>query len=137
MDLTNLTGIVAKSAKRVGRGYGSGKAKTAGRGTKGQKARGKVKPGFEGGQLRLIKRLPFRRGLGNSLMVTKPLAVNADRLKILPASSVINPELLLAYKIVPASYRGSIKIIGLTGDEAFTYEGVLLTKSAQAKLNLR
>ena len=55
MNLSQLPRIVTKSKKRIGRGYGSGKAKTAGRGTKGQKARGKIPGGFEGGQLPLIK----------------------------------------------------------------------------------
>ena len=57
-----------KAERRVGRGHGSGRGKTAGRGTKGQKARtgGSIHRAFEGGQTRLVKRLPFVRGLGNS-----------------------------------------------------------------------
>ena len=57
-----------KAQRRVGRGHGSGRGKTAGRGTKGQKARtgGKIHRAFSGGQTRLSKRLPFLRGLGNS-----------------------------------------------------------------------
>src|SRR5258708_13069762 len=57
-----------KPERRVGRGHGSGRGKTAGRGTKGQKARtgGKINRAFSGGQTRLSKRLPFLRGLGNS-----------------------------------------------------------------------
>ncbi|OLD64171.1 MAG: 50S ribosomal protein L15, partial [Chloroflexi bacterium 13_1_20CM_50_12] len=57
-----------KREKRIGRGHGSGRGKTAGRGTKGQKARtgGKIHRAFNGGQTRLSKRLPFLRGLGNS-----------------------------------------------------------------------
>lgn len=65
IDLAHLPKLRGKQgkAKRIGRGYGSGKGgHTVGRGQKGQKARRKVKPGFEGGQLPLGKRLPVRRG---------------------------------------------------------------------------
>lgn len=62
MNLAQLPTIVHRSKKRLGRGHGSGKVKTAGRGTKGQKARGRMPIGFEGGQLPLIKRLPLLRG---------------------------------------------------------------------------
>src|SRR5260370_30894324 len=57
-----------KTKRRVGSGHGSGRGKTAGRGTKGQKARtgGHIHRAFDGGQTRLSKRLPFIRGLGNS-----------------------------------------------------------------------
>jgi len=65
MNLSTLPKIVNRSAKRVGRGYGSGKGgHTTGRGTKGQKAREKVRIFFEGTKMKksLIKRLPFQRG---------------------------------------------------------------------------
>ena len=62
MELSNLSKIVRSAKKRVGRGYGSGKGgHTTGRGAKGQKARGKVKPTFEGGQLPLARRIPRKR----------------------------------------------------------------------------
>lgn len=64
MSLSNLVKIKQKPQKRIGRGQGSGKGKTAGRGMKGQKARSQPKLGFEGGQLKLIKRLPYVRGVG-------------------------------------------------------------------------
>lgn len=65
MELNRLPELKGKRkpAKRIGRGCGSGKGgHTVGRGQKGQKARGKVSPGFEGGQLPLGKRLPVRKG---------------------------------------------------------------------------
>src|SRR3954454_25287701 len=64
MKIHELTLTAAKPRKRVGRGIGSGKGKTAGRGTKGQNSRtgGGVRPGFEGGQNPLAKRLPKKRG---------------------------------------------------------------------------
>lgn len=64
MNLNYLPKIKSKPKKRIGRGQGSGKGKTAGRGLKGQKARNRTRLGFEGGQLKLIKRLPFVRGVG-------------------------------------------------------------------------
>jgi large subunit ribosomal protein L15 len=134
MSLADLTKITDKSKKRVGRGAGSGKAKTAGRGTKGQKARGKTRAGFEGGQLPLIKRLPFRRGLGNTSHKQKPLAVNAQRLAILPANTVVTPEVLKQHGLVPVMYTGTVKVIGLTGDEKLTFEGVQLTRVAAERL---
>ena len=70
-----------KKRKRVGRGTGSGKGKTSGRGTKGQKSRtgGGVRPVFEGGQLPLVKRLPKMRGFNNRFKVYY-VAVNLDEL---------------------------------------------------------
>lgn len=67
MKLHQLTKIKTKDKKRLGRGIGSGKGKTAGRGTKGQKARGKIPQTFTGG-LSLYKKLPLRRGYGNPKM---------------------------------------------------------------------
>jgi len=63
MELNKLPKIIGKRKKRVGRGYGSGKGgHTTGRGAKGQKARSKIKPTFEGGQLSLVRRLPRKGG---------------------------------------------------------------------------
>lgn len=131
MNLSELPTIVANDKKRLGRGQGSGKAKTAGRGTKGQKARGKVRAGFEGGQLPLIKRLPFRRGLGNTSHVNKPLAINAARLSVIAAGTTITPDVLKQQGLVPMNYTGPVKIIGLTADHALTFEGVLFTRKLQ------
>lgn len=63
MELFNLSKIVERAKKRVGRGYGSGKGgHTTGRGAKGQKVRSKVRATFEGGQLSLVRRLPRMGG---------------------------------------------------------------------------
>src|SRR3989339_381794 len=64
--LSHLPKLISRRKKRLGRGHGSGKVKTSGRGTKGQKARDSIRPGFEGGQLSLIKRLPVLRGKGKN-----------------------------------------------------------------------
>ena len=83
MELSKLSKIKGQKRpkKRVGRGMGSGRGKTAGRGTKGQKARGKVNAWFEGGQLKLIKRLPFRRGIGNA-PASKAFVINVSALNV-------------------------------------------------------
>ena len=87
--------------KRVGRGHGSGKGKTAGRGTKGQKARSGpgVGRGFEGGQLPIQQRLPYKRGFTN-IYRTPWATVNLGRLEALGIEGPITPE-VLANKIEP------------------------------------
>jgi large subunit ribosomal protein L15 len=84
-----------KDRKRVGRGHGSGKGKTAGRGTKGQKARSGagVGRGFEGGQLPIQQRLPYKRGFTN-IYRTPWEIVNLGRLELLQVDGPITPEVL-------------------------------------------
>lgn len=84
-----------RSGKRVGRGHGSGKGKTAGRGTKGQKARSgrAIGRGFEGGQLPIQQRLPYKRGFTN-IQKTQWEVVNLGRLELLESDGPITPELL-------------------------------------------
>jgi large subunit ribosomal protein L15 len=84
-----------RERKRVGRGHGSGKGKTAGRGTKGQKSRSGpgVRRGFEGGQLPIQQRLPYKRGFTN-IHRTPWAVVNLGRLESLEADGPITPKLL-------------------------------------------
>lgn len=85
-----------KKRKRVGRGISAGQGKTAGRGTKGQGARqgGGPSPYFEGGQLPLVRRLPFKRGFTNIRKV-EYVEVNLDKLENLFAKNdVVSPEAL-------------------------------------------
>src|SRR5919112_3232422 len=79
--------------RRIGRGLGSGRGTTAGKGTKGQKARagGGVPAYFEGGQLPLVKRLPYRRGFKNPMRVERQ-PVNLSSLGKFSAGSVVGPE---------------------------------------------
>lgn len=114
MELHTMPQIVEKGKKRAGRGRGSGRGKTAGRGTKGQRARGKVKAGFEGGQTRLIKRLPLRRGIGNPKASKKPLVVNLKYLGSLPKGTVVDLETLVAKKIVDEKEArvSGVKVLG-------------------------
>jgi large subunit ribosomal protein L15 len=81
---------------RVGRGEAS-KGKTAGRGTKGSKARGQIAPGFEGGQMPLHRRLPKLKGFSNLRFKTTYQVVNLDRLAALyPSGGDVTPEDLVA-----------------------------------------
>jgi len=85
-----------KAKQRLGRGEGS-KGKTAGRGTKGTKARYQVPVGFEGGQVPLQRRLPKLKGFSNSLFKTEYQVVNLGRLaELFPAGSEVTPEALVA-----------------------------------------
>lgn len=113
MQLNKLPKIVTPSLKRVGRGHGSGLGKTSGRGMKGQKAREGVGLSFEGGQLRLIKRLPFKRGVGNK-SGSQTLALDISLLSSLPVGSLVNVETLVNSGIVSRSEakKRKIKILG-------------------------
>ena len=100
-----------KSRKRVGRGNGSGHGTYSGRGCKGQKSRAgfKVRPGFEGGQLPLIKRLPKKRGFIN-IFRTEYSVINIDKLNMFESGSEVTPEILLATGLVK-SLRQPVKIL--------------------------
>lgn len=97
-----------KERNRVGRGMSSGNGKTAGRGHKGQKARGKVRLGFEGGQLPLFRRLP-KRGFTN--INRKEFAiVNLDVLNRFEDGTEVTPELLIETGVV-SNAKSGIKIL--------------------------
>lgn len=115
MNLHNLTKINKKGKKRLGQGHGSGRVKTAGRGTKGQKARNKVSLSFEGGALSLIKRLPFRRGKDrNHSYKNTPVIVNIKALEFLKAGTVVDIKALVSAKIVKEEDANEygVKILG-------------------------
>lgn len=114
MEITQLPKITTRSKKRLGRGSSSGRGKTSGRGTKGQKARGKVKLGFEGGQLPLIKRLPLRRGKSRNVSLKKkPLVLNLKYLNFLKANTVVDIETLLKEKLIAKDEeKDGVKILG-------------------------
>ncbi len=99
--------------KRLGRGIGSGRGKTSGRGTKGQKARGKIPPSFIGGTLPLYKRLPFKRGKGNMKTLSHAVPVALIKLAGLPSKTIINLDFLIKEKIISKkdALRG-VKILG-------------------------
>ena len=100
-----------RARKRVGRGDGSGHGTYSGRGCKGQKSRSgySIKPGFEGGQLPLIKRLPRKCGFTN-IFRTEYSIVSINKLNIFESGSEVTPEKLVAMGIVK-SLRHPIKIL--------------------------
>lgn len=100
-----------RSRKRVGRGNGSGHGTYSGRGCKGQKSRAgcKMRPGFEGGQLPLIKRLPRKRGFVN-IFREEYSTVNIGKLNAFESGSEVTPERLVAAGLVK-SLRHPIKIL--------------------------
>lgn len=115
MKLSSLTKITKTRKKRLGQGHGSGRGKTAGRGTKGQKAKGNIPLSFEGGALTLIKRLPFMRGKGkNKSFKNGPIIVNVKVLNLLKKGTVVDIKSLIDNKIVDSGYakRYGVKILG-------------------------
>ena len=122
-----------KAKMRVGRGEAS-KGKTAGRGTKGTKARYQVPLGFEGGQMPLHRRLPKLKGFSNALFTTTYQVVNVGRLaELYPAGGDVTPESLAANGAVR---RGElVKVLG-SGDlsVALRVSAHAVSASAKAKI---
>lgn len=137
MKLHNLPSVTKTSKKRLGQGHGSGRAKTAGRGTKGQKARRTIPLYFEGGALSLIKRLPFRRGKArNNGWKQKPTIVNINVLQVLPKNSIVDINLLVIHHLVSkkeASKYG-VKILGNGGITVPLTVQVPVSKTAAKKI---
>ena len=142
MKLNSLNSKIRKTKKRLGRGIGSGKGKTSGRGHKGQKSRSGVAiKSFEGGQMPLYRRLP-KRGFKNfSNQVKKTVAVInlsniqeiLDKKKILP-NSKLNLSILQKSQIVNKRYS-KLKLLG-SGDvkEKFNVEVNFISNSAKGKI---
>ena len=109
-ELSPAPGSV-KDVKRIGRGHGSGQGKTAGKGHKGQKARsgGGVRPGFEGGQTTLARRIP-KRGF-NNIFRTEYATVNVSDLEKFVDGTVVDAELLKASGLIKKELDG-VKILG-------------------------
>jgi large subunit ribosomal protein L15 len=100
-----------RNRKRVGRGPGSGLGKTAGRGEKGQKSRSGFsrKPGFEGGQMPLHRRVP-KRGFSNYPFKKEFATVNLGRLEVFEVGTIVTPELLVKQGIVKR-LRDGLKVL--------------------------
>lgn len=112
MKLHELNTTVAKTKKRIGRGHGSGRVKTSGRGTKGQNARGTIKPDFEGGQLALTKRVPLLRGkLRNKSRKEKAFPLSVEKLSSLPKGSEVTLAELKKQHIIPGTVS-RVKLLG-------------------------
>ena len=124
----------AKDAWRKGRGAGSGNGKTAGKGHKGQNARsgGGVRPGFEGGQLPLYRKLP-KRGFKNRF-ATNYVTVNVSELNVFENGAVVDLEALLAKKIVRKGLDG-LKVLG-NGEltKKLTVKAAVFSATAKEKI---
>ncbi|SHE71529.1 50S ribosomal protein L15 [Caloramator proteoclasticus] len=123
-----------KEPKRKGRGTATGQGKTAGRGQKGQTSRsgGGVRPGFEGGQMPLHRRLP-KRGFTN-IFAKEYTEVNIEVLNKFENGTEVTPELLKEAKIVK-NVRDGIKILGEgTLTKSLTVKAHNFTKSAIEKI---
>ena len=124
----------AKDSFRRGRGPGSGNGKTAGKGHKGQNARsgGGVRPGFEGGQLPLYRKLP-KRGFHNKF-ATNYAIVNVSALNVFEDGAVVDLEALLAKKIVRKGLDG-LKVLG-NGEltKKLTVKAAVFSATAKEKI---
>jgi len=125
-----------KAPKRLGRGHGSGHGKTSGKGHKGQWARsgGGVKPGFEGGQMKIAMRIP-KRGFNNSIFATEYAIVNVrDLEKRFEECAVIDCEALIKSGLINKPLDG-IKVLG-TGEltKAFTVKAAKFSETAKTKI---
>ena len=125
-----------RAAKRVGHGDGSGHGTYSGRGCKGQKSRAgnrKMRPGFEGGQLPLIKRLPRKRGFTN-IFRKEYNRVNIGALSVFDSGSEVTPEKMLASGIIK-SLQNPVKVLA-DGDikHALTVKAHKFSASARAKI---
>lgn len=124
-----------RTSKRIGRGHGSGKGKTSGKGMMGQKARSGPGPyrTFEGGQNRLVKRMPFKRGFTNIWRIEYQV-INLESLNDWPAEVEVTPEKLLEARAVRKQSM-PIKILG-DGDfnAALTIRAHKFSVSARQKI---
>lgn len=130
-----------RRAKRVGRGYGSGKGgHTSGRGQKGQKSRSGYKParrGFEGGGMPLSRRLPKLRGFKRGFFKarTKNYVINLDQLNTFADDSVITPDKLIEAGFVRPANRFTIKILANgTLTKKLKFENISASASARKKI---
>jgi large subunit ribosomal protein L15 len=132
-QLSPAPGSVRES-KRIGRGHGSGWGKTAGKGHKGQHARSgaSIRPGFEGGQMPLQRRVP-KRGF-NNIFAAKAVAINVAALNVFENGAVVDAEALKAAGIVKNIENG-VKILGNGKlDKKLTVKVSAFSESAKEKI---
>lgn len=144
MELLTLTNIKPaegsrKSKKRVGRGIGSGHGKTSTRGQKGQHARDNIRPGFEGGQTPLYRRLPKLRGQSKGAMPLGPTRkfyaiINLSQLARFEAGATVSEAELRACGLLKGQHDG-LRVLG-NGDlaKALTIRANHFTASAKEKI---
>ena len=132
-ELSPAEGSV-REAKRIGRGHGSGQGKTAGKGHKGQKARAGhgMRPGFEGGQMPLVRRFP-KRGF-NNIFASETVAINVGDLNAFEAGAVVDAEALVKAGVIKKACDG-VKILGNGNlDKALTVKVNAYSESAKQKI---
>ena len=132
-ELSPAPGSV-REVKRIGRGHGSGQGKTAGKGHKGQKARAGrgMRPGVEGGQMPLQRRVP-KRGF-NNIFATRYAIVNLAALNKFENGAVVDTEALKAAGLVKNSYDG-VKILGNGAlEKNLTVKAAAFSESAKSKI---
>jgi large subunit ribosomal protein L15 len=126
-----------RAPKRLGRGVGSGLGKTSGKGHKGQNARsgGGVRPGFEGGQMPLIRRLP-KRGFNNKQFAKEYTTVNVSELNVFENNAVVTVENLIEKNIIKKVAPYGLKVLG-NGEltKALTVKASKFTDAAVQKIN--
>lgn len=123
-----------KDRKRVGRGHGSGWGKTSGRGQKGQKARSgsSMRPGFEGGQMPLQRRLP-KRGFKN-IFAKDIVAINLESLNRFEDGAVVDTEALIKANIIKKAGDGVKVLANGNLDKKLTVKLTAFSKSAKEKI---
>ena len=136
MKLSELSPAVGstKAPKRIGRGHGSGTGKTAGKGHKGQNARsgGGVRPGFEGGQMPLYRRLP-KRGFYNKF-ANNYVEVNVKDLEKFDANTEVTAELLKEAGVISKICDGIVVLGNGEITKPLTVNAKKFTKSAEEKI---
>lgn len=132
-ELSPAPGSV-REVKRIGRGHGSGQGKTAGKGHKGQKARAGrgIRPGFEGGQMPLQRRVP-KRGF-NNIFATVYATINVSALNKFDNGAVVDLEAMKSAGLVKKSYDG-VKVLGNGAlEKNVTVKAAAFSESAKQKI---
>ena len=137
MELHQLSSIASKGKRRLGQGHGSGRMKTAGRGTKGQKARYDIPLDFEGGALPLIKRLPFLRGKDrNKSLQADQIVLNVSSLNRMPKNTEVTIESLAKFNLVDLkkAQTHGVKILGEGDLSVMLIVKLPVSKTAEEKI---
>ncbi len=132
-ELSPAPGSV-REVKRIGRGAGSGNGKTAGKGHKGQKARAGhgMRPGFEGGQMPLQRRIP-KRGFKN-IFATKYAIINLSALNRFEDGATVDADALLAAGVISKAYDGVKVLANGTLTKKLTVKAAAYSESAKSKI---
>lgn len=140
MKLDNLPKVVARRRKALGRGIGSGRGKTSGRGMKGQKARGKIPAANVGAGLILYKKLPYRRGWSrrgsSATRPPKPVLIRLEQLNILKPKTKVDLACLVDNKLVSEKLakKKGVKILDRGGIKVALDIALPVSENAKQKI---